>query len=189
MYIGIDKCVFDVSATAFVEFMISGSGLLVDPENAQAIVDWPRLTSKNEVQKLLGLCNFYRRFIQNFSAIIAPITDLLRHDMKFDWGVAQQAAFLKLTILIISGKPPILRHYNPDRSGLLETDASDFAIAGTLSQIFEDCEIHPVRFISRKLNLAELNYDVYDKEMLAVLFSLQKTDIICKVLSIRQQSF
>jgi len=57
---------------------------------------------------------------------------------------------------------------------LLETDASDFAIAGILSQKFEDGKIHPVRFVSKKLNPAELDYDVYDKEMLAVVFSLRK---------------
>jgi len=56
----------------------------------------------------------------------------------------------------------------------LETDASDFAIAGIVSQKFEDGKIHPVRFVSRKLSPAELNYDVYDKEMLAIVFSLQK---------------
>jgi len=56
----------------------------------------------------------------------------------------------------------------------LETDASDFAIAGILSQKFEDGKVHPVRFVSRKLAQAELNYDVYDKEMLAIVFLLRK---------------
>jgi len=123
---------------------------------------------------MLGLWNFYRRFIHNFSAIVSPITDLLRQDTKFEWGEAQEAAFLKVTILFTSGKTPILRHYDPDRPALLGTDASDFAIAGILSQKFEDGKIHPVRFVSRKLNPAELNYNVYDKEMLAVVFALRK---------------
>jgi hypothetical protein len=174
MCIEIDKCVFDVSETPFLEFVVSGSGLRMDPEKASAIVDWPRPTSRKEVQQLLGLWNFYRRFIHNFSAILSPITDLLRQDIKFEWGEAQEAAFLKVTILFTSGKTPILRHYDPDRPALLETDASDFEIAGILSQKFEDGKIHPARFVSRKLNPAELNYDVYDKEMLAVVFSLRK---------------
>jgi len=120
------------------------------------------------------LWNFYRRFIHNFSAIVLPITDLLRQDTKFNWGEAQEAAFLKITILFTSGKTPILRHYHPDRPALLETDVSDFTIAGILLQKFEDGKIHPVIFVSRKIYLAELNYDVYDKEMLAVVFSLRK---------------
>jgi len=77
-------------------------------------------------------------------------------------------------ILFTSGKTLILKHYDPDRPALLETDASDFAIAGILSQKFKDGKIHPVRFVSRKLSPAELNYDVYDKEMLAIVFSLAK---------------
>jgi hypothetical protein len=123
---------------------------------------------------LLGLWNFYQRFIHNFPAIVSPITDLLRRDTKFDWGVAQEVAFLTITILFTSGKTPILKHYDPDRHPLLETDASDLAIAGILSQKFKDGKIHPVKFVSRKLNLAKLNYDVYDKEMLAVVFPLGK---------------
>jgi hypothetical protein len=94
--------------------------------------------------------------------------------MKFDWGEAQQAAFLKITILFTSGKIPILRLYAPLRLTLLETDASDFPIAGILSQKFQDGNIHPVRFVSRRLKPAELHYDVDDKEMLAVVFSVQK---------------
>jgi hypothetical protein len=100
--------------------------------------------------------------------------DVLRQDMEFKWGEAQEAAFLKITILFTSGKTPILRHYDPDRPALLETDASDFAIAGILSPKFEDGKIHSVHFVSTNLNPAELNYDVHDKEMLAVVFSLRK---------------
>jgi len=174
MCIEIDKCIFDATGTPFLGFIVSGSGLRMDPEKARAIVDWPRPTSRKEVQQLLGLWNFYRRFIHNFSAIVSPITDLLRQDFKFEWGEAQETAFLKVTILFTSGKTPILRHYDPDRPALLETDASDFAIAGILSQKFDDGKIHPGRFVSRKLTPAELNHDVYDKEMLAVVFSLRK---------------
>jgi hypothetical protein len=77
---------------------------------------------------------------------------------------------LKITICFTSGTTPILRHYDPERRALLETDASDFAIAGVLSQIFEDGRIDPIGFASRKSNPAKLNYDVYNKEMLAVVY-------------------
>jgi len=144
MCIEIDKCVFDTTETAFLGFIVSGTGLRMDPEKPRAIVDWPRPKSRKEVQQLLGLWNFYQRFIHNFSAIISPISDLLWQDVQFEWGESQEAAFLKITILFTSGKTPILRHYDPDRPALLETDASDFAIAGILLQKFEDCKIHPV---------------------------------------------
>lgn len=82
--------------------------------------------------------------------------------------------FLKINILFTSGKTPILRHYHPNRPALVETDASDFAIAAILSQKFEDGKLHPVSCISRKRSQAELNHDVFSKEMLAVVFALWK---------------
>jgi len=174
MCIEIDKCIFDASETTILGFVVSGPGLRMDPEKATAIVDWPRPTSRKKVQQLVGLWNFYRRFIHNFSGLVSPITDLLRQDINFQCGEAQEAAFLKIVILFTSGKTPILKPYDPDGPALLETDASDCAIAGILSQKFEDGKVHPVRFVSRKLSPAELNYDVYDKEMLAIVFSLRK---------------
>jgi hypothetical protein len=64
--IEIDKCIFDATRTPFLGFIVSGEGLEMEPEKAKAIVDWPRPTSRKEVQQLLGLWNFYRRFISNF---------------------------------------------------------------------------------------------------------------------------
>jgi hypothetical protein len=133
MCIEIDKCVFTATETAFLRFIVSGTGLSMDPEKERAIVDWPRPTSRKEVQQLLGLWNFYRRFIHIFSGMLSPITDLLRQDIRFERREAQESAFLKITILFTSGKTPILRHYDPDRPALLETDGSDLSIAGILS--------------------------------------------------------
>jgi len=146
----------------------------MDPDNAKAIADWPRPKSRKEVQQFWGLWNFYCRFIHNFAWIVSPITNLLRQEIEFNWGEGQEAAFLKITVLFTSGKTPILRHYDPDRPALLETDVLDFAIAGILSQKFKDSKIDPVRFVSRKLNPSALNYDVYDEEMLTVVYSLNK---------------
>jgi hypothetical protein len=77
-------------------------------------------------------------------------------------------------ILFTSGKTPIVRHYDLDRPAMLETDASDSATASLLSQKFDDGKIHQVRFVSRKPDPAELNYDIYDREMLTAVVSLRK---------------
>jgi hypothetical protein len=80
----------------------------MDPEKAKAIVNWPRPTTTKEVEQLLGLCNFYRRFIQNYAGIVSPIADLLKgKTKKISWGGAQEAAFLKIGILFTSGTTPI----------------------------------------------------------------------------------
>lgn len=100
---------------------------------------------------------------------------MLRGDKKlFHWGEAQEAAFLKITMLFTSGKTPILWHYDPDQPALLETDASDFAIAEVLSQKFEHDRLWPIGFVSRKLSPAELNYDIFNKEMVAVVHAHRK---------------
>jgi len=114
MCLEIDKCVFEASETTLLRFVVSGSGLKMDPYKARAIVDWPRPMSRMEVQQLLGLWNFYPRFIHNFSGLVSPITDLLRQDVSFKWGEAQEAAILKVVILLTSSKTPILKHYDPD---------------------------------------------------------------------------
>lgn len=86
--IEIDEWVFDGSETAFLGFRVRGSVLRMDPDKAKAIIGWPRPTSRKEVQQLLGLWNFYGRFIHNFSAILSPITALLPQEVKFSWGEA-----------------------------------------------------------------------------------------------------
>jgi hypothetical protein len=81
---------------------------------------------------------------------------------------------VKIAILFTSGKTPILRNYYPNRPALLETDAFHFAITEILAQKCQDGKIHPVQFVSWKFNPAELNYNVYDKEMLSVVYSLNE---------------
>jgi len=175
MCLEIDKCVFDAQEVTYLGFIVNGKELKMDPKKAEDIVNWPRPTNQEEVQQLLGLWNFYRRFIPNFAGIVAPITDLLRGDGKnFVFGDAQEAAFLKITVLFTSGATPIMRHFDQNRPAMIETDASDFAIGAILSQKFEDGKIHPVSFLSRKMSDAEFNYDVFDKEMLAIVYALEK---------------
>jgi len=175
MWVEIDECTFEAKKVPFLGFLVSGTGLPMDFEKAKAIINWPQPTKKKEVQQLLGLWNFYRRFDPGYAAIVSPITDLLRGgDKQILWGDAQEAAFLKITVLFTSGKTPILGHYSLNRPALVESDTSDFAIAGILSQTFEDGKLHSFSFISSKLSSAELNYDIYNKEMLAVVFSFCK---------------
>jgi len=175
MCVEIEKCVFKQTEVVFLGFIVSGKDITMDPVKAQDIVDWPRPKIQKEVQQILGLWNFYRRFIPNYAQIVAPITDLLRGDGKnFKFAEAQDAAFLKIVVLFKSGNTPILGHFDQDRPAMIETDASDFAIGAVLSQKFEDGNIHPCAFLSKKMSPAQFNYDVFDKEMLAIVYALQK---------------
>jgi len=134
MCVEIDICVFEQTEAVFLGFIVSGKDIRMDPVKAQDIVNWPRPKNQKEVQQILGLWNFYRRFIPNYAQIVAPITDLLRGDGKsFKFTEAQEAAFLRIVVLFTSGNTPILRHFDQDRPAMIETDASDFPIGAVLS--------------------------------------------------------
>lgn len=124
-----------------------------------------------DVRSFLSFLNFYRRFIKDFSKIARPLHDLEKKDIPFKWGTKQQQSFDTLKQAVTTA--PILAHANPDKPYTLETDASDYAYGAILSQKQDDTKEHPVAFLSKSMSLAERNYDIYDKEMLAIVKSLE----------------
>jgi hypothetical protein len=167
LYANPKKCVFHVRTIDFLGYVVSPEGLSMDSAKTSVISAWPVPTSVKEVQSFLGFANFYRRFIAQYSAIAKPLTNLTRKDVAFAWKPECQRAFEGLKRAFVSA--PILAHFHPDRQIILETDASDYAVAAILSQ--EDPETkrtHPVAFYSRSMSPAELNYEIYDKELLAI---------------------
>jgi hypothetical protein len=123
------------------------------------------------VQSFLGFCNFYRRFIRDYSRIAGPLTQLTRanHEFSFDDKCVQ--AFKTLCSRLTQA--PLLAHYDLDSQCLLETDASDTVVAAVFSQKGLDGEWHPVGYFSKTMAPAETNYPIYDKEMLAIVKALQ----------------
>jgi hypothetical protein len=99
MCVEIDKCVFEQTEVSCHGFIVSGQSIRMDPAKAQDIADGPIPTNRKEVQQILGLWNFYRRFIPNYAQIVAPLTDLLKGNGKdFSFGNAQEADFLKILV-------------------------------------------------------------------------------------------
>ena len=119
------------------------------------------------MQSFLGFANFYRKFILHYSSLTTPLTSLTRKGVRFTWSPAADAAFRQLQQAFTSA--PVLQHYQPELPITIEADASDFALGCILSQTSPAGELHPVCFYSRKFTPAELNYPIYDKELLAVV--------------------
>ena len=168
----IKKCEFSVKRTKYLGFIISTHGIEVDPDKVAVIKDWRPPRTVKGVQSFLGFCNFYRRFIRDYGKVAKPLTRLTKRDTPFVFDMDCTAAFEELKERLMSS--PILSHYDQDKETMLETDASDGIVAGIMSQLHEDGEWHPVAYFSKTMAPAELNYQIHDKEMLAVIRSLSQ---------------
>ncbi|KAL0173827.1 hypothetical protein M9458_029795, partial [Cirrhinus mrigala] len=146
----------------------------MDQRKIQAIQDWPTPTSIKELQRFLGFSNFYRRFIQNYSIISAPLTSLLRGTPKsLSWNPEAHEAFQQLKTIFSTA--PLLHHPDPELPSMVEVDASTTGIGAVLSQaVGEPPLFHPCAFYSRKLSRPEQNYDVGNRELLAIKLALEE---------------
>jgi len=125
------------------------------------------------VQAFIGFINFYRRFIWDFSTIARPLFDLTRSDKAWNWDAKEQKAFecLKMTVTTA----PVLVSPQGSESFHIEANSSDFASGAILSQQLPGEEKwHPVAFYSKSLSPVEQNYEIHDKEMLAIIHALEE---------------
>ena len=136
--------------------------------NKTAVIwDWPEPWTVKDLQSFLGFANFYRQFISDYSSITAPLTWLLRKDTPWLFSDKCSTAFQQLKDAFVTA--PVLAHFNPEYPSVLETDASDFAVAAILSQLNPEMKlVHPIAFHSQTMHTAELNYEIHDKELLAI---------------------
>ena len=144
----------------------------MDEVKVKAITAWQPLKTVRDLQKFLGFANFYLRFIRNFTKIAQPLNDLLRKKTPWHWEREQQAAFDTLKRAFIQA--PTLAHFDFTRRSVLETDASDWATGGILFQYDDDRTLRLVAYFSSKHTPAECNYEIYDKELLAIIKCLEE---------------
>ncbi|KAF8697560.1 hypothetical protein AX14_001336 [Amanita brunnescens Koide BX004] len=161
-----EKCWFDKEEIEFLGIIMSRDSVKMDPAKVQAIIKWPTPKCKKEVQQFLGFTNFYRQFCEGHAKVAKPLTKLTRN-LEWQWGLEQQKAFKQLKEKIAYEVTLAI----PNQKGQfrMETDASDFAIATILSQMQDNKVWRPVAFFSKAMNPAERNYEIYDKEMLAIV--------------------
>jgi hypothetical protein len=137
----------------------------------QVVHDWPEPRKVKDIQSFLGFANFYRQFIWNYLDITIPLIRLTRKTALWDPNDKCRSAFKLLNNVFTSAL--ILSHWKPDVLIFIETDASDYAIAAIISIQDSDGEIQPVAFLSRTLSVSKLNYNVHDKELLAIFKSFK----------------
>nr|KYP42071.1 Retrovirus-related Pol polyprotein from transposon 17.6 [Cajanus cajan] len=166
LYANLEKCTFCKENVNFLGFIVGKEGVQVDPEKIKAIQDWPTPKSVGDVRSFHGLASFYRRFVKDFSTLASPLNELVKKDVPFIWGEAQEKAFSDLKENLTNA--PILALPNFAQTFELECDASSFGIGVVLLQ-----GGHPIAYFSEKIHGATLNYPTYDKELYALIRALQ----------------
>lgn len=192
LQLDIQKCCFCTSKVKYLGLCISTEGLCMDHEKIEAITNWQTPSNLKDVRSFLGFANFYRRFIKNFSEIVTPLTNLTKSSSKignkqkppFSWNDQCQSSFDRLKTAFTSA--PILTHFEQGRETWVETDASDYVTAATLSQLVNGV-LKPVAFLSKKLTPQECNYDIYDKELLSIIraFEAWRPELIATALPVK----
>ena len=190
-YANPDKCEFFKTEISFLGHIINAEGISVQQHKVKAVASWPVPKTVKEVKGFLGLTNYYRKFVHEYSKVAVPLTEMTKKpkktvangknrqsrpsqtkaDANFHWGPEQQKAFDELKARLVSA--PILAHPNPTRQYILHTDASGFAIAGVLSQEQTDGSVRPVAYYSHKMGPSERNYKVTEQELLAIVRAVQ----------------
>lgn len=160
------KCAFAVDKVEYLGHFISGTGISTDPAKIQAVKEWPVPTNLKQLRGFLGLAGYYRRFVQNFGAIASPLHALTRRE-AFLWSQEAQAAFDNLKEALC--QTPVLALPLFDIPFVVETDACGNGIGAVLMQAG-----HPVAYISRQLKGKQLLLSIYEKELLAVIFAVNK---------------
>jgi hypothetical protein len=174
LYAKLSKCTFFANSIEYLGHIADGDGLRPNPRLVQALMDFPRPKTLKELQSFLGLANYYRKFIANFSHIALPLTDATRNATHsnlrpIEWTQPRQTAFDELKKALTSA--PCLALPDPDGEFEVTTDASEDAkaVGAVLTQ-----NGHPVAYESTKLNSHQLNYSVHDKEMCAIMHALER---------------
>ncbi len=168
LFVKAEKCMFHAQSVTFLGSVVSAEGISMDPDKVRAVIDWPVPDSRVALQRF---ANFYRRFIRDFSRVAAPLTSLTSSKTRFSWSGAAQDVFDRLKGLFTSA--PILITPDPEKQFIVEVDASDVGVGAILSQRSSlDDKVHLCAFYSHRLSSVECNYDVGNRELLAIRLAL-----------------
>ena len=166
LYTKFSKCQFWLDSVAFLGHLISAEGVYVDPQKIEVIVNWKPPTNVTEIRSFLGLAGYYRKFVEGFSKLAAPLTKLTRKEEKFVWSEACQQSFDELKRKLTSA--PILTLPSGQDGYTVYCDASRQGLGCVLMQ-----HENVIAYATRQLNKHEQNYPTHDLEFSSVVFALR----------------
>ena len=163
-----DKLKFKLHELSYVGHVISAEGLKPDPAKVEAILDMPSPSDKQGVRRFMGMVNYLQKFAPGLSEHTKPIRDLLKEDVEFVWEESVHGKCFKCVKAVIASAP-VLKFFDPREEVVLQCDASQHGLGACLMQNGQ-----PVAYASRSLTSAESNYAQIEKELLAILFGVEK---------------
>jgi len=171
LYVKLEKCKWKVKEVGFLGVVIGPDGIRMEEEKVKGVLEWPTPKCVKDMQKFLGLVNYYRWFIEGFASVARPLHDMVKKDKKWDLTERQEKAFRELKERFT--KELVLAALGIDKKMRMEVDASDYTMGEVLSMECEDGLWRLVAFLSKSLNEMERNYEIHDKEMLAIIRGLE----------------
>lgn len=173
LYASPKKCTFMNTETEFLGLLVGRDGIRVHPNKVEVIENWPRPINLTELRSFLGLVQFFRRFIPNFSARAAPLSAFLQKRSGVrSWDESAQAAFGDLKSALTTA--PILVPPDWARPFRVHIDASQHALGATLTQLDDEGRDRVLAYSSKKLTQAEQNYTANERELLALVWALRR---------------
>lgn len=189
LYIKPSKCTWVTDEVEFCGHMVGVGGLRIADSKIKAVTDWATPTHHLDVASFVGLTNYMSGFVDSYSRIALPLTDLQSGSKPWQWGEAEAKAFQGLKDAIASA--PVLKAYDPDAEKYVHTDASGFCVSGwfgqpahpddhipsplptTIEGLTNLPRLRPVSYHARKMIPAETRYPVHEQELLAVVSTLK----------------
>ena len=171
LYVKPEKCKWKVRKVGFLGVVIGLEGIKMEKDKVKGVMEWLTQKYVKDIQKFLGLVNYYHRFIEGFASVARPLHDMVKKDEKWEWTEKQEEVFKELKEQFT--KELVLAAPDINKKIRMEVDISDYAMGGVLSMEREDGKWRPVAFLSKSLNETERNYEIHDKEMLAIIRGLE----------------
>ena len=171
LYLKPAKCDWMKEEVEFLGHRIGRQGLSVDPHKIDAVKEWPVPKNGSEVRSFLGMTGYYRRFVENYTTIALPLTNLTKETVEWKWGELEQKAFETLKLRLTS--TPVLLLADPTKPYIIHCDASGFAVGACLMQD-QGQGLQPISYISCKMKDAETRYAPHEQELLALVYACKK---------------
>ena len=168
----IDKCKFLFTKIEYIGYLVTKKGIRPTDSGIEAILKFPVPETVRNVQSFLGLCSYFRKFVEGFSVIAKPLYDLLRKDAAFTFSEAQLNAFETLKSKLVTS--PILAIYDPKDKTELHCDASSLGFGAVFMQQKQDLKLHRILYFSKRTTGTESKYHSFELEMLAIINALRR---------------